>query len=65
MGAKTTAGESLKTSLTIMLEYYKTVLGNVTFDAMLFRKELRKAMKSLKDTERSSLKDWLKCNGIL
>ena len=65
MGAKATAGESLKTSLIIMLEYYKTVLGNVTFDAMLFRKELRKAMKSLKDTERSSLKDWLKCNGIL
>ncbi len=48
-----------------MLEYYMTALGNVTIDSMLFRKELRKAMKSLKDTERSSLKDWLKCNGIL
>ena len=30
-----------------MLEYYKAVLGNVTFDTMLFRKELRKAMREL------------------
>ncbi|HEY8403697.1 MAG TPA: hypothetical protein VIK71_03715 [Flavobacteriales bacterium] len=43
-----------------MLEYYKTVLGNVTFDTMLFRKELRKAMKQLVPDDRVRLRDWLK-----
>jgi hypothetical protein len=48
-----------------MLEYYKSVLGNVTFDAMLFRKELRKAMKQLAVEERSLLRDWLQARGIV
>lgn len=48
-----------------MLDYYKTILGNVTFDAMLFRKELRKAMRSLHDDDRSRLRDWLKLSGIV
>jgi len=48
-----------------MLEYYKSVLGNVTFDAMLFRKELRKAMKQLAVEERSLLRDWLQSRGIV
>jgi hypothetical protein len=48
-----------------MLEYYKSVLGNVTFDAMLFRKELRKAMRQLAVEERSLLRDWLKASGIV
>ncbi|MFM7310988.1 MAG: hypothetical protein ACKOZY_10300 [Flavobacteriales bacterium] len=43
-----------------MLEYYKAVLGNVTFDTMLFRKELRKAMKQLIADDRVRLRDWLK-----
>ena len=43
-----------------MLEYYKAVLGNVTFDTMLFRKELRKAMKQLIAGDRVRLRDWLK-----
>ncbi len=48
-----------------MLEYYKTVLGNVTFDAMLFRKELRKAFRHLVDDDRLRLRDWLKQNDII
>ncbi len=48
-----------------MLEYYKAVLGNVTFDAMLFRKELRKAMRHLVDDDRMKLRDWLKQSGLV
>lgn len=48
-----------------MLEYYKAVLGNVTFDAMLFRKELRKAMRHLVAADRMKLRDWLKQSGIV
>ncbi|MCC6601123.1 MAG: hypothetical protein IT223_10675 [Crocinitomicaceae bacterium] len=48
-----------------MLEYYKAVLGNVTFDAMLFRKELRKAMRHLIGVDRMKLRDWLKDSGIV
>jgi hypothetical protein len=48
-----------------MLEYYKTILGNVTFDAMLFRKELRKAMRQLRVEERMRLRDWLKQCGYV
>ena len=43
-----------------MLEYYKAVLGNITFDTMLFRKELRKAMRELIADDRVRLRDWLK-----
>jgi len=43
-----------------MLEYYKTVLGKVSFDPLLFRKELRKAFRQLQVTERCALRDWLK-----
>jgi hypothetical protein len=48
-----------------MLEYYKVVLGNVTFDAMLFRKELRKAMRHLLPDDRTRLRDWLKQSGFV
>jgi hypothetical protein len=48
-----------------MLEYYKSVLGNVTFDAMLFRKELRKAMRHLRVDDRLKLRDWLRQSGIV
>lgn len=48
-----------------MLDYYKVVLGNVTFDAMLFRKELRKAMRHLPGDERVRLRDWLKQSGMV
>ncbi|MFT4778665.1 MAG: hypothetical protein ACJAU0_002317 [Flavobacteriales bacterium] len=43
-----------------MLEYYKTVLGKVSFDPLLFRKELRKACRQLAGEEQMALRDWLK-----
>jgi hypothetical protein len=48
-----------------MLDYYKAVLGNVTFDTMLFRKELRKAMRNLMADDRIRLRDWLKQCGYV
>lgn len=48
-----------------MLEYYKMVLGKVSFDPMLFRKELRKAFRHLVDDERLALRDWLKDSSYL
>jgi len=47
-----------------MLEYYKTVLGNVSFDPVLFRKELRKAFRNLLEHERAALSDWLRRSSI-
>lgn len=41
-----------------MLEYFKTILSKVSFDAMLFEKELKKAIKSLIPEEIIKLKDW-------
>jgi type IV secretory pathway TrbF-like protein len=48
-----------------MLEYYKTVLGKVSFDPLLFRKELRKAFKHLVDDEQIELRDWLEGSSYL
>jgi hypothetical protein len=41
-----------------MLEFSKKVLTNVSFDRMLFRKELKKAMKWLTREELGQLKQW-------
>jgi hypothetical protein len=41
-----------------MLNYVKTVLARVSFDARLFEKELRKAMKMLVAEELQELKNW-------
>jgi hypothetical protein len=41
-----------------MLNYVKTVLTKVSFDALLFEKELRKAMKMLIADELSELRNW-------
>ncbi|WP_258103218.1 hypothetical protein [Marinoscillum sp. MHG1-6] len=41
-----------------MLEYFKTVLSKVSFDDILFEKELLKAISSLNDEEVSTLEDW-------
>jgi hypothetical protein len=41
-----------------MLEYVKEVLTKVSFDAQLFEKELRKAMKWLVPVEVGELKKW-------
>lgn len=43
-----------------MLEHYKAALGQVRFDPILFRKELRKAFRHLAGDELHELKDWLK-----
>lgn len=42
-----------------MLEYYKTVLQKVSFDARLFCKELEKAISKLLPYEIEELKSWL------
>ncbi|AKD03227.1 hypothetical protein POKO110462_04340 [Pontibacter korlensis] len=41
-----------------MLEYVKTILLKVSFDKMLFEKELRKAFKVLVKEEIEQLKQW-------
>ncbi len=41
-----------------MLDYFKTILKKVSFDTMLFEKELKKAIKSLIDTEINELRKW-------
>ncbi|WP_166919982.1 hypothetical protein [Thermonema lapsum] len=41
-----------------MLEYMKTILQKVSFDATLFERELRKALTLLHPSERSALRDW-------
>lgn len=41
-----------------MLNYVKTVLTKVSFDALLFEKELRKAIRLLIAEEVSDLKNW-------
>jgi hypothetical protein len=41
-----------------MLNYVKTVLTKVSFDARLFEKELRKAIKMLIGDEIQELKNW-------
>lgn len=42
-----------------MLEYSKMVLKKVSFDALLFSKELKKALKTLLPHEIEELKAWL------
>lgn len=41
-----------------MLEYVKTILVKVSFDKMLFEKELRKAFRVLVKEEIEQLKKW-------
>lgn len=45
-----------------MLEYAKTILKKVSFDASLFEKELRKAIKMLVNEELQELKQWCYAN---
>ncbi|WP_412759689.1 hypothetical protein [Maribacter sp.] len=42
-----------------MLEYSKTVLKKVSFDTLLFCKELKKALMTLMPEEAEELKIWL------
>ncbi|QNH63011.1 hypothetical protein [Hymenobacter sediminicola] len=41
-----------------MLEYAKTILLKVSFDKILFEKELRKALRMLLPAELLQLKEW-------
>ena len=41
-----------------MLNYFKSILTRVSFDALLFEKELRKAIKTLIVEEVHELKAW-------
>jgi hypothetical protein len=41
-----------------MLEYVKLILEKVSFDSLLFEKELRKAKKELQFSELYELKQW-------
>jgi len=41
-----------------MLEYAKTILLKVSFDKVLFEKELRKAVRTLAPDELLLFKDW-------
>ena len=45
-----------------MLNYFKTVLSRVSFDARLFEKELRKAIKMLIAEEVQELRNWCYAN---
>ena len=44
---------------TSYLEFYKQILGKVSFDRYLFIKEFQKAMKTLSEEERSELEKWI------
>ncbi len=41
-----------------MLEFCKKILTNVSFDRLLFAKELKKAIKWVSKEERRQLKTW-------
>lgn len=42
-----------------MFDYTKSILERVSFDLVLFRKELEKAVKTLLPFELEKLKEWL------
>lgn len=44
------------------LEYYKFILERVSFDAILFQKEFRKAITNLLENEVRELTEWVKSN---
>jgi len=41
-----------------MLEYCKTILSKVSFDKILFEKELGKAIQNLKNNDLTVFKQW-------
>lgn len=48
-------GKRIKTT---MLEFCKTILSKVSFEPTLFKKELNKALKTLKREEKVNLYEW-------
>lgn len=45
-----------------MLEYCKTVLQKVSFDPLLFEKELTKSLQWLEDSEKKTFYHWVSKN---
>ena len=45
-----------------LVNYFKTILARVSFDAKLFEKELRKAIKQLIAEELEELRKWCYMN---
>ena len=45
-----------------MLEYYKEILGKVSFDPSLFNREVKKAYLTLMEDEKRALENWLHQN---
>ena len=43
----------------VMFDYTKSILERVSFDLVLFKKELEKAVKTLLPFELEKLKEWL------
>ncbi len=41
-----------------MLEYFKTILTKVSFDARLFERELRKAIRQVVEDQLEDLRNW-------
>jgi len=48
-----------------MLEYCKMILGKVSFDKTLFKKEFYKAIKYLSSNERIDLRVWINYNNSM
>ena len=46
------------------LEYFKTLLPNFGFDALLLQKEYQKALKNLNPNEQLNLTNWLGKKGL-
>ena len=44
------------------LEYYKFILERVSFDAILFENEFKKAISNLPESDANELKAWVKNN---
>ncbi len=49
---------------TSFLDYYKVILQKVSFDRKLFKKEYRKAIETLQESEAGILKRWIRENNI-
>ena len=57
-GNKVNSSISEEKTVTRMLNYFKTILSSVSFDAMLFEKELRKALRTLIAEDIAVLRKW-------
>lgn len=49
---------------TSFLDYYKVILQKVSFDRKLFKKEYRKAIETLQESEIGVLKSWIREDNV-